>query len=202
MPKSVARKPLPATIVSGTGKAQGDGSLSRQLELCIGRSVCTRLTTIKLWPWACLGLYTAGRRASCSGGASTEADELKSIWGAVQVHQRVQHGGAVFACSQPSLQRCSSAPARSLTHEASSSPPLVAPQIRRGPSSVQPSANQVPPRPLDHYSQILLPSQGSLILSRLLYESLQLLDIQHATVSSTTNHLLVARLPLHILFPL
>jgi len=41
-----------------------------------------------------------------------------------------------------------------------------------------------------------------LILSRLLYESLQLLDIQHATVSSTANNLLVARLPLYIVFPL
>lgn len=31
-------RPLPETILSGTGKAQGDGSLSRQL--CTGQSVC------------------------------------------------------------------------------------------------------------------------------------------------------------------
>jgi hypothetical protein len=42
------------TIVSGTGKAQGDGSLSRQS--CMGRLVGTAWKTIKLRSWVLLGL--------------------------------------------------------------------------------------------------------------------------------------------------
>lgn len=77
---------------------------------------------------------------------------------------------------------------------------MVAAQIRRGPSRLQPSANHHLPRQSEQRSQILF-SKGSFIPSRLSHESLRLLDPLCAAVSRIADFCLSFVVVILLLFP-
>jgi hypothetical protein len=139
------------TVVSGTGKAQGDGSLSRQL--CMGRLVGTAWITIKLLSWVLLVLSGAlSSRAETRGENQTA--KMSRVYQATIGTQCMVCFLRINVASHFQLQAIQPM----IYHSFS-----VTPQIRRGPSILQPSANHHHP-PISG-SQILF-SRNSFIRRR------------------------------------